>query len=108
MAQTDAPGGRSGAEPQRAEGFARLPCQIESTTSIQSAVAKGWSQMTDSDPRFEARPSAQLGQNWCVHVIWPSGEKNVLSGFATQYQALEWIKKSSANWVVEQIMGGPA
>jgi hypothetical protein len=64
--------------------------------------------MPDSEPRFEARPSAQLGQNWCVHATWPSGEVNTLTGFKTQYQALEWIKNNSANWVVEQIMRGPA
>lgn len=63
--------------------------------------------MAYADPRFEARPSAQFGQNWCVHVLWPSGQQNTVTGFKTQYEALEWIKNKSANWVVEQIMRGP-
>jgi hypothetical protein len=60
--------------------------------------------MADTEPRFEARPSPQFGQNWCVYVTWPSGKKDTLSGFETQHQALLWIKNNSANWVVEQIL----
>ena len=63
--------------------------------------------MSDSDPKFEARPSAQLGQKWCVQVTWPSGETEVIAGFENQYQALTWIKDKSANWVVEKILQKP-
>jgi hypothetical protein len=62
--------------------------------------------MADTEPRFEARPGEKLGQNWCVYVTWPSGKKDVLSGFETQYQALTWIKMHSANWTVDQILRG--
>ena len=64
--------------------------------------------MSDSNPTFEARPNPDpLGQDWCVFVNWPSGKKDVLTGLRTQYDALTWIKTTSANWVVEQIMRGP-
>ncbi len=60
--------------------------------------------MADAEPRFEARPSAQFGQNWCVIVTWPKGKIDTVTGFETQYQALQWIKHQSANWVVDRIL----
>jgi hypothetical protein len=63
--------------------------------------------MSNSDPHFEARPNEQLGQNWCVHVTWSSGKTDKMIGFLNQYQALEWIKHHSANWVADKIMRGP-
>jgi hypothetical protein len=60
-----------------------------------------------SDPHFEARPADQWGNGWWVHVEWKSGKKEVVTGFANQYQAVDWIRRSSANWVVDQIMGHP-
>jgi hypothetical protein len=60
--------------------------------------------MADAEPRFEVRLGIQFGQNWCVHVTWPSGKKDTLSGFETQHDALQWIKFQSANWAVEQIL----
>jgi hypothetical protein len=81
----------------------------ESTMNLHAAIACSTRfhrlHMANTEPRFEARPSAQFGQNWCVYVTWPSGKQNTLSGFETQHQALEWIKDKSANWVVEQILG---
>ncbi len=62
--------------------------------------------MTNTEPHLQARPSSQYGQNWCVHVVWPSGKTEELSGFATQYEALEWIRLKSANWAVDQILRG--
>ncbi|HLF23626.1 MAG TPA: hypothetical protein VI565_06855 [Burkholderiales bacterium] len=63
--------------------------------------------MDKSDPKFQARPNGQFGQNWCVHVTWRSGVTDIVTGFANQYSALEWIRKDSANWVVEEIMKRP-
>ena len=60
-----------------------------------------------NDPKFEARPSSQLGQKWCVLVTWKSGQTETITGFVTQYQALTWIKDKSANWVVEKILQKP-
>ena len=57
----------------------------------------------NSDPRFEARPAFE---GWCVHVNWPSAPSEVITGFSNQYQALEWIKHQSANWVADKIMRG--
>ena len=62
--------------------------------------------MAETEPRFEARPGEQLAQKWCVYVTWPSGKKDLLSGFETQHQALEWIRMKSANWAVDQILRG--
>ena len=63
--------------------------------------------MSDSDPSFEARPNPDpLGRNWCVYVSWPSGKKDVVTGFRNQYDALRWIKTESANWTVDQILRG--
>ncbi|HZT25141.1 MAG TPA: hypothetical protein VFA57_05500 [Pseudolabrys sp.] len=59
------------------------------------------------DPRFEARPNSQLGQGWCVHVFWRSGKSELITGFINQYQALEWIKQKSANWIADKIMQDP-
>jgi hypothetical protein len=64
--------------------------------------------MQRSDPQFQALPSTQLGQNWCVKVVWASGDTETLSGFANQYSALEWIRLKSANWVVDKIMQRPS
>jgi len=64
--------------------------------------------MSSADPSFEARPSPDpVSRGWCVYVNWPTGKTDVVAGFRTQYDALTWIKTSSANWVVEQIMRGP-
>jgi hypothetical protein len=60
--------------------------------------------MEKSDPEFEARPNHQ-GDDWCVHVVWKSGATDLLTGFANQYAALEWIRRKSANWAVDKIMG---
>ena len=60
-----------------------------------------------SDPQFEARPHGQVGQGWCVHVTWPSGKTEVIAGFGNQYSALDWIRRSSANWVADKIMQEP-
>jgi hypothetical protein len=59
--------------------------------------------MNDSDPIFQARPST-TGQPWCVHVVWRSGQTEVVTGFETQYGALDWIRDKSANWLVERIL----
>jgi hypothetical protein len=59
------------------------------------------------DPRFEVRPNSQLGQGWCVQVIWKSGKNETVTGFSTQYHALDWIKHKSANWLVDKIMQNP-
>ncbi len=64
--------------------------------------------MGNSNPRFQARPNSGLGEDWCVHVVWPSGETELVTGFATQYAALEWIRNESANWTVDKIMQRPA
>jgi hypothetical protein len=60
-----------------------------------------------SDPQFQALPHEQLGQNWCVRVVWASGATETLTGFKNQYAALEWIRLKSANWVVDKIMQRP-
>ena len=59
--------------------------------------------MSDFEPRFEARPSVPLGDGWKVHVFWTAEKVDVLKGFSTQYEALEWIKFKFANWVVDYI-----
>jgi hypothetical protein len=59
------------------------------------------------DPRFEVRPNTQLGQGWCVHVFWTSGKTEAVTGFSNQYQALDWIKYKSANWLADKIMRDP-
>jgi hypothetical protein len=59
------------------------------------------------DPRFEVRPNTQLGQGWCVHVFWTSGKTEAVTGFSNQYQALDWIKHKSANWLTDKIMRDP-
>ena len=61
--------------------------------------------MTTSDPRVEARPA---DEGWCVHVTWPSGKIDIIPGFLNQYQALDWIKKTSANWIADKIMNDPS
>jgi hypothetical protein len=47
-----------------------------------------------------------MGREWCVNVVWPSGDKDVVTGFTNQYEALKWISDDSANWVVEKILKG--
>lgn len=63
--------------------------------------------MADRDPKIEARPNSQFGNDWCVYVAWASGKTDVVTGFENQYRALNWIKNESANWVADQIMRGP-
>jgi hypothetical protein len=60
--------------------------------------------MSSSDPRFEARPA---DEGWCVRVSWPNGKVEVIPGFSNQYQALDWIKFQSANWIADRIMNDP-
>jgi hypothetical protein len=63
--------------------------------------------MSGFDPRFEARPSGPLGDGWNVHVFWTAEKADVVTGFATQYEALNWIKSKSANWVADYIINNP-
>jgi hypothetical protein len=63
--------------------------------------------MSNADPKFRTIPSPTVGQNWCVEVIWPDGQKELLSGFDDQYATMEWIQTKSANWVVDKIMQRP-
>lgn len=63
--------------------------------------------MGDADPKFQARPNSGLGGDWCVYVAWPSGETDLLTGFANQHEALEWIRTKSTDWTVEKIMQRP-
>jgi hypothetical protein len=79
-----------------------LGCAAISNLISQHALYLLVARLAKSDPVFQARP-AQLG-NWCVHVTWASGEKEIVNGFDNQYQALKWISDDSANWVVEKIM----
>ncbi len=62
--------------------------------------------MGNSDPKFRALPS-ELGQAWCVHVMWRTGKTDIVTGFENQYAALEWIRLKSANWVADKIMNSP-
>jgi hypothetical protein len=64
-------------------------------------------EFSDSQPRFEARPAGLLGEGWSVHVFWASKKSGVITGFPTQYEALDWIKHKSANWVVDKILDDP-
>jgi hypothetical protein len=63
--------------------------------------------MNSADPHFEPRPDRVLGGNWSVQVTWRSGKTEAVTGFKTQYEALEWIDKKSANWVADKIMNDP-
>jgi hypothetical protein len=63
--------------------------------------------MSDSQPRFEARPAGLMGDGWCVHVFWGAKEPKVIPGFRNQYEALNWIKAKSANWVADNIIQNP-
>jgi hypothetical protein len=68
---------------------------------------RGVYNMTKTEPQFEARPADFGSDGWCVHVTWPSGKKEVVTGFANQYGALNWIQREAANWVAEKIMTDP-
>jgi hypothetical protein len=57
-----------------------------------------------SDPKFEAAPD---NAGWCVHVRWPSGKCEMVPGFLHQYEALDWIKLHSGNWMAARIMQDP-
>ena len=56
---------------------------------------------------FEVRPADSAYDGWCVHVFWPKGNAEILTGFSSQYNALDWIKSHSSNWAVEKIMSDP-
>jgi hypothetical protein len=60
--------------------------------------------MSDFEPRFEARPASPLDDGWCVHIFWDAKKPNVIPGFSNQYEALDWIKSKSANWVADYII----
>jgi len=62
--------------------------------------------MSAGEPRFEARPAGPLGEGWSVHVFWTAEETSLVTGFSNQYDALDWIKLKSANWVADYIMRG--
>jgi hypothetical protein len=63
--------------------------------------------MSDFEPRFEARPSGPLGDGWNVHVSLTTEKVGLVTGFSTQYEALDWIKYKSANWVADYILREP-
>jgi hypothetical protein len=60
--------------------------------------------MSDYEPRFEAKPSGPLGDGWNVHVFWAADKVDRVISFPTQYDALDWIKHKSANWLADYIL----
>jgi hypothetical protein len=52
--------------------------------------------MSEYRPAFVAR-KGNPGLTWVVDV-WPEGETEVVKGFATEQQAVEWIAKHSKGW----------
>jgi hypothetical protein len=64
--------------------------------------------MSKTEPQFSARPADREGEGWWIHVVWPSGKREVITGLVNQYHALDWIKHNSANWIADKIMRDPS
>jgi hypothetical protein len=39
---------------------------------------------------------------WCVHVAWPSGYKEIVNGFKNEAHARGWIEHESEKWIDEK------
>lgn len=54
--------------------------------------------MTDERPTMTPR---QMGffSDWYVQVVWPSGAKDRVDGFASEAHARGWIEHESAAWI---------
>jgi hypothetical protein len=63
--------------------------------------------MQKPEPRLETRPAEREGEGWWVYIYWPSGKTEVVSGFVNQYQAFDWIRHDSPNWIADKIMRDP-
>jgi hypothetical protein len=48
------------------------------------------------------------GDRWQVEAEWPDGTVELVSTFGAGLDALEWVKKRSAEWTAERVYGAPA
>jgi hypothetical protein len=52
--------------------------------------------MSEQRPAFVVRKNP--GSGWAVDILWPDGETEVIKGFITEHDALEWIAEHSKSW----------
>lgn len=55
----------------------------------------------------EARPTLlparfEFGNEWYVHVAWPSGIKQQVGAFKSEILAQTWIQERSAKWLQDR------
>lgn len=51
-------------------------------------------EMPESRPTMIAR-KCNPGFGWVIDVLWADGETEVVKGFATEYETVEWISQHS-------------
>jgi hypothetical protein len=47
-----------------------------------------------------------IGKGHSVSVVWRGGEVDTIFGFEKEADALEWIKKKSQGWLLDNKRGG--
>ncbi len=53
-----------------------------------------------SIPIFTIEPD-KVGLGFCVVATWPDGRREVVTGFAREYNATDWIKTESGRWLAD-------
>jgi hypothetical protein len=67
---------------------------------------KGGKARADSmtpEQRAEIARKYAIGKGHSVIVLWRGGEVDSIFGFASEHEALEWIRDKSQGWLLEQV-----
>jgi len=52
--------------------------------------------MFEQRPTFMARKNP--GTGWGIDILWPDGETEVIKGFISEHDAVNWIDEHSKAW----------
>jgi hypothetical protein len=80
----------------------RNRCIFKEWSETHSKSSPGLGELANFKPQynFVVRQYA-IGKGHSVSVLWRGGEVVSVFGFASEYDALEWIKTKSQGWLLE-------
>jgi hypothetical protein len=74
---------------------------LQGEQAYGNAMAKKYTR-----PMFKPLPNR--GYRWYVEVQWPDGATQLVSDFASDYEACDWISNRSAAWLLKHPVRRPS